>query len=922
MSNVVTTWGQLGNAPWSNRSGHKSVVLSNGDVIMCGGVDNTNSYKNDVWKYSNNKWVLVRASVEWAPRFNHILLKSSDLLGDKLILLGGIGLNKFIGEPETIYDAWQSLDNGETWRTFVNLPRTIEEGYIDGVILSDNTIIITTQSQVWALNNDGTWNQISGQLQQPPWRIRIDYALHVLSDDSLIIAGGIRSGLPLNDIWISRNRGLQWTQLNPQAEWEPRSGHKIVSLSNGTLALLSGTDSFSNTYYGDIWISSNGVNWVKYTSTYIGRELFSVVPISNNILLFGGKSVTSIGGNIITTIYNDVWEYESFSFSFSLSSSPFSINSDTQNKKTTLPNNELTIDINIPENLASYIASTSTQFQIQLIKDENIIQTINTPSTITFPFNDFDGTNWKVITYIDINGSLLQQEIPFTFTNFPPLQPKNISYAVSGVSDNSYNYDVFFDYDRSLSNVDTNYPLPLNVNYNNMDYPITQVSNLNGVYKYKFTVPNNTIALSSQDTLITKIGSLTSSPATFTLSLSFLQEIISPTYSFRYTTSPLKSFVDISFEYNNEFGIDQIDISLNSYSQSIVPTDKFQIPTISFEILNSEYSFAFDDTNIQITRFGEKTIDKKISNKFVTGIDNFDLNVNTSYDGTNHLVEISANNITPNEFTNAIYQIVDISTVETTTPTYTFVFPNGTYFGQVLDISVTLYKVNLNTRHSERTKTIKYEKPKFRISDAKQTFDYINNKIKLEFDASASITNLDISYSIPVGDNIINAEDTYDNIFPNNKLEIFVEDETLYGGEFTLTIFAIEQGIPKNYNDFGIISDYFTDRVNPPELKTLTASERPKDQINMIIDASEQINMIIDASFTTDSSFNKARLVIDASDVSGVFNEIKTDFINQGTYYDISAEIDATYLGREIDVKLKIIDVNETDSYQVMKEQY
>ena len=51
----------------AGRIGHRSVVLSDGAVIVMGGDLNDGNYKNDVWKSvdSGIAWILVTSNAGW-----------------------------------------------------------------------------------------------------------------------------------------------------------------------------------------------------------------------------------------------------------------------------------------------------------------------------------------------------------------------------------------------------------------------------------------------------------------------------------------------------------------------------------------------------------------------------------------------------------------------------------------------------------------------------------------------------------------------------------------------------------------------------------------------------------------------------------------------------------------------------------------
>ena len=68
------------------RSGHTSVVLSDGPVLVMGGSDGSGGSKNDVWKTVNGgaSWILVTSSAGWTGKKN-LLLNNSLPIGPSLV---------------------------------------------------------------------------------------------------------------------------------------------------------------------------------------------------------------------------------------------------------------------------------------------------------------------------------------------------------------------------------------------------------------------------------------------------------------------------------------------------------------------------------------------------------------------------------------------------------------------------------------------------------------------------------------------------------------------------------------------------------------------------------------------------------------------------------------------------------------------
>ena len=80
-------------AGWSARTGHSSVVMPDGSIVLMGGFDGTSEF-NDVWRSTDNgaTWTQVNASAGWTGRDGH----SSVVMPDGSIVLMGGNTDKWL----------------------------------------------------------------------------------------------------------------------------------------------------------------------------------------------------------------------------------------------------------------------------------------------------------------------------------------------------------------------------------------------------------------------------------------------------------------------------------------------------------------------------------------------------------------------------------------------------------------------------------------------------------------------------------------------------------------------------------------------------------------------------------------------------------------------------------------------------------
>ena len=116
-TNNGTSWTQINaSSGWAGRLGHSSVVMPDGSIVLMGGqieghdAEMNPLYKNDLWRSTNDgaTWTLVTASVEWAGRLGHTSVVMPD---GSIVLMGGQGLVGFNGLKN---DVWRFMPAGSS----------------------------------------------------------------------------------------------------------------------------------------------------------------------------------------------------------------------------------------------------------------------------------------------------------------------------------------------------------------------------------------------------------------------------------------------------------------------------------------------------------------------------------------------------------------------------------------------------------------------------------------------------------------------------------------------------------------------------------------------------------------------------------------------------------------------------------------
>jgi PKD repeat protein len=106
------TWTQMtASAGWSERIYHSSVAMPDGSIVLLGGDSMGIGLMNDVWRSTDNgvTWTQMTASAEWSARSGHTSMVMPD---GSIVLIGGIDL---YGNGLK-NDAWRFMPAGSTFQ--------------------------------------------------------------------------------------------------------------------------------------------------------------------------------------------------------------------------------------------------------------------------------------------------------------------------------------------------------------------------------------------------------------------------------------------------------------------------------------------------------------------------------------------------------------------------------------------------------------------------------------------------------------------------------------------------------------------------------------------------------------------------------------------------------------------------------------
>jgi hypothetical protein len=281
----------------TGRFGHQVLVYQDKLWVIGGWVvdDSGGGRRNDVWNSSDGlNWTQVRAhdpNTGFYPSDEH-----------QAIVYNGL-MYVFNGTLNTIHTS----SDGVNWETLITegsvtdgtmyLPR---QGH-QVIVVGDEIWIVGGSSggialnEVWVSGDGGVnWTEVS----ELPFPAR---TLHqVVSDGaSVYVTGGLVFGEDSNDIWATFD-GTEWELVTLSASWSPRTNHQCTFYEGEII--LTGGDGVGD--YADLWGSSGfPETWTQYdTNTdYLGREDHQTVVFDGDLYILFGKYGTQTLG--------DIWKY-------------------------------------------------------------------------------------------------------------------------------------------------------------------------------------------------------------------------------------------------------------------------------------------------------------------------------------------------------------------------------------------------------------------------------------------------------------------------------------------------------------------------------------------------------------------------------------------------------------------------------------
>jgi PKD repeat protein len=276
------TWTELNaSSGWLARDSFSNVVMSNGDIILMGGCINNASngvsypfsQENDVWKSSNNgsTWVQQTAGAGWVRREHPNAVVLSD---GNIVLMGGLNWNLSTPNAFTYFnDTWRSTNEGVTWSLQNASGGWTARTGIFAVAMPDNSIVIgggglsdtggSNLNDTWRSTDEGqTWTQINAS---SGWIGRGYMSGVSMPDGSIVLMAGYNSASNiLNDTW----------RMQPVGSSAQNPSHTYVNTGGSPV-----TYNVSET----VWNAASGYNTLLKSNYIAQNSLGPIASFTQNI---------------------------------------------------------------------------------------------------------------------------------------------------------------------------------------------------------------------------------------------------------------------------------------------------------------------------------------------------------------------------------------------------------------------------------------------------------------------------------------------------------------------------------------------------------------------------------------------------------------------------------------------------------------
>ncbi|HXL73526.1 MAG TPA: hypothetical protein VN963_07885 [bacterium] len=288
-----------GSTQFSQRYSHTSVVYNNAMWVI-GGESSLGVFDNDVWSSTDGvNWTPVLGNnppgtTQFSPRSDH----TSVVFNNAMWVIGGDATGAY--SP----DLWSST-NGSTWTQAA--PGAHFSGRYDHTSLVYNGAMWVIGgissggflNDVWSSPDGVNWTNVLTNNSAPGTNqfSQRDILTSLVFNNTMWVIGGWNGSTYFGDVWYSTN-GLNWYEATASAPFGGRIGMTSF-VYNGAMWVTGGYN--GSVYLNDVWYSTNGVNWTEANAgAAFTKSAFSTGLVYNNAMWI-------IGGQVPSGLLNSVW---------------------------------------------------------------------------------------------------------------------------------------------------------------------------------------------------------------------------------------------------------------------------------------------------------------------------------------------------------------------------------------------------------------------------------------------------------------------------------------------------------------------------------------------------------------------------------------------------------------------------------------
>lgn len=252
-------------------------------------------YQNNVWTSNDGQnWSLKVKNAGFTPRRYHQAL----VYNNKLWVIGGEQAPATAAmDPVVLNDVWSSEDGLHWTQESANADFPVR--YRHQSVVFDNKIWVIGGYQnkgqiigdIWSSSNGTDWQQqISSSAIFSP---RMSHRVTVLGNKLFLVGGAstdyYRDGSVMGDIWTSSN-GIDWSEVTDSADFPARIDHQLITHQD-KLWLIAGHGGSAGDL-DDVWTSINGSQWQQIdVNTGFGKRMrHQVTALNGKLWLHEGRT--------------------------------------------------------------------------------------------------------------------------------------------------------------------------------------------------------------------------------------------------------------------------------------------------------------------------------------------------------------------------------------------------------------------------------------------------------------------------------------------------------------------------------------------------------------------------------------------------------------------------------------------------------